>query len=447
MQTLSDSIFNELQQEKIAKARKHLISIGKNPDQLDDLVDLLSLEPAKKNLESALAVLEPPVPKELLERLAPLIAHPDIGIRTSAFRIVAGTLKDQGTNFYVRCLEEPKFRDKSLPILRLYRYGNESAVPAVAKRLRQILATRKASPYLYHNGESELTHCLAYLHRFQERKEVRPAFQRMVEKWDILADREVYWVTDQLEFFNHIDLRRDRHFPPALNKQLDSNHPIFEACEQGDAVTVRKYMEEGISVYSTDTNRKLSTIALKSGHLEVLKILVAHGLDIERPVHGFDRFLILDAMHAARWDFVEYIIGQNIDLNRTSYYGSTIFGTACCGIAPPEWIKRMIDLGADVNMRDLRGESPIFSAAGGQAIGILELLLSHGSDINARNEQNQTPLIICAQGGLLESVKWLLAHGADLVHSEERGRDALYWARENNHAAIAELLIQALDQG
>lgn len=443
---MSSDIVNEMRQAALEKARKHLRALGRNPEKLEDFIDFIDHGTEKKTLNAAITLLEPPVPEEVVARLSPLIMHPDSDIRCMAFSWVAITLKDRGTDFYVRCLEEPKFRDKSMAIYRLYRYGNESAVPAVAKRLRQILSTRKGSPYHFHNGETELTRGLDFLHRFRHRKEVLPALQRMIEKWEILSDEEVFWITDQLEFFDHNDLRRKPHCLPAVVKLIDSNHPVFDACESGDIDALRMFLDQGTSVYSNDTDRSLSSVALRNGNLEILKLLVEYGLNLERPVHGFHEFPILLALKAEKWKIADYILSQNIDLSRFDQYGTSIFKTACWGFVPVDWLSRMIDLGGDVHDRS-RGETPIFTAVRGNAVKVMELLFSRGADINAIASNGDTPLISAARGGKMEAVKWLINHGADLKHCQYRDRDALYWARENKHEDVAELLLHALGRG
>ncbi len=440
-----NSELEEMREVSLEKARKHLRSVGRDPGRLEGYVDLLGLDADKKTLDAAISLLDHPLSDELIEVMIPLIAYPNEGIRCFVFSRIAITLKHKGTDFYVRCLQEPKFRDKSQPIYRLYRYGGESAVPAVAKRLRQILNTRKASPYHYHNGETELTHCLDFLHRYRDRKEVLPVLNRMIEKWEILSDKEVYWITDQLEYFDHIDLRRGPHCMPAVVKFVDSDHPVFEACENGDVVELRKILQSGVSVYSNDTDRNPVGLAIKNGHLEILKLLVEFGLNLERPTHGFHEFPIIKALSLEKWDIANHILNQGIDINRRDQYGRSIFKIVCWGFAPADWVARMIEMGADVNDK-FRGETPIFSAVRGEATAVMELLTAHGADVNAIDNDGDSPLICAARGGKSKSASWLIEHGADLRHCQYRDRDALYWARENKHPEVEALFMRALDR-
>lgn len=70
---MSDSLPNEFRQQDTAKAHKRLISIGRNPDQLEDFLVRRSPETEKQTLETSLALLDSPVPEDLIKRLIPLI--------------------------------------------------------------------------------------------------------------------------------------------------------------------------------------------------------------------------------------------------------------------------------------------------------------------------------------------------------------------------------------
>ena len=260
----------------------------------------------------------------------------------------------------------------------------------------------------------------------------------------MLEDREVFWLVDQLDAFRHPDLQRDRHCLPAIDRSIPHDHGVFGACESGNLVEVAAFLDSGVSVYAQHGNRpSLLATAIKNGDLPMVGLLISRGLNIERPIHGFREFPILRAIKEKQWAIVDYIFSLGTDLNREDEYGVSIFRIACCGITPPEWIVRMINLGADMDHR-WRGETPFFEAARGQALDVMDVLRNHGADINGKNSENMTPLICSAQGGREASVRWLIDHGADLRHVEARDRDALNWAQRNGHEAIADLLRRKL---
>ncbi len=80
------------------------------------------------------------------------------------------------------------------------------------------------------------------------------------------------------------------------------------------------------------------------------------------------------------------------------------------------------------------------SAALGNQIPTLELLHAAGARLEDRDERGTTPLLSAARGGKRESIEWLLDHGANIHAKDDEGKTAEYWARENGHPTLAELL-------
>lgn len=440
----------DLQQDsrerEIADAYKRFKQVGKDPNNREDVLAVLFGSNEQKDLIPAFWLLPDPLPQEAVARAMELATHPKPEVRGMAFLAVEKALRNEGCQFYIDCLEHPMFRDKWHAMWALIRHGDETTVPAMAKRTRQIINTRKGAPHLFHNGESELTKCLDFLHRYRDHKEVEKTYCRMEERWEILDDREVFWLVDQLDAFRHPDLHRDRHCLPAIDHSLPYDHGVFGACESGKIAEVAAFLDSGVSVYAKHGNRpSLLATAITNGDIPMIELLVSRGLNVERPIHGFREFPILRAIQKKQWAVVDYILSLGIGLNREDEYGTSIFRIACCGITPPEWIVRMIELGADIHHR-WRGETPLFEAARGQALDVLDALWKQGTDINGKNSENKTPLIVSAQGGKEASVRWLIDHGADLRHVEAYGRDAPYWAQKNGHGTIADLLRRKLSE-
>ena len=77
-------------------------------------------------------------------------------------------------------------------------------------------------------------------------------------------------------------------------------------------------------------------------------------------------------------------------------------------------VQFLLDNGADVNLRNNEGETPIFYANK----EISELLLEHKADINVTDDKGGTPLQAAHQLGNDELVEFLRNHGADDVFEE-----------------------------
>jgi cytohesin len=99
--------------------------------------------------------------------------------------------------------------------------------------------------------------------------------------------------------------------------------------------------------------------------------------------------------------------------------------------------------GADPNARDDHGKTPLHRAVAVGCVEVAELLLSRGADPNVRDKDGYTPLLNLA-GGLRESVDLaavLLARGANPNVVDYHGRTPLFHAAERFHKDLFYLLL------
>jgi hypothetical protein len=98
---------------------------------------------------------------------------------------------------------------------------------------------------------------------------------------------------------------------------------------------------------------------------------------------------------------------------------------------------------ADINARDESGSTPLLWASGGHNFkdgSVLRLLLEHGADINVQNRLGWTPLHLASINGALEVVRLLLEHGADVEVKGNDGKTALQEAAGRGYDKVVELL-------
>ena len=75
-------------------------------------------------------------------------------------------------------------------------------------------------------------------------------------------------------------------------------------------------------------------------------------------------------------------------------------------------VKYLLSSGADINLRDDDGQSPLFVASQKGHCDVVKCLLSAGAYINLRNENGQSPLFVASSSGYYDIVILLTAHGA-----------------------------------
>ena len=105
----------------------------------------------------------------------------------------------------------------------------------------------------------------------------------------------------------------------------------------------------------------------------------------------------------------------------------------------------LLDNGANVNIKDTNGETPLFramhSGSGPSHRGVVELLIVRGADIHAKDKYGATPLHRAAlneSNGIAEA---LLLNGARVNERDNDGGEPLHHAALVNAVTVAMLLI------
>jgi serine/threonine-protein phosphatase 6 regulatory ankyrin repeat subunit A len=77
-------------------------------------------------------------------------------------------------------------------------------------------------------------------------------------------------------------------------------------------------------------------------------------------------------------------------------------------------IEAAINCGADIEIADEGGVTPLMQAIDGNKFKVVKFLLSHGGNANAQDENGRTPLMYAAEKGNVSIVKLLLKSGAKI---------------------------------
>ncbi|UCE48728.1 MAG: ankyrin repeat domain-containing protein [Phycisphaerales bacterium] len=179
---------------------------------------------------------------------------------------------------------------------------------------------------------------------------------------------------------------------------------LHVAADAGSKGMVELLIAKGADVNARDTDDGTPLwYAKDKGHTDIVQLLIKHGARSETPVGA-----LLDAARDG-----------NI-----------------------KQVRSLVERGADTNVRDYRGRTPLHLAAARGYTDIAELLVKGGADINAKSDTAEaTALILAIQNGHTDTAKLLVAKGAEINAKGVEGQTALHCAAKLGDVGIGKILV------
>ncbi len=179
--------------------------------------------------------------------------------------------------------------------------------------------------------------------------------------------------------------------------------------------------------------------AARTGNLEIAKLLVAKGADVQRIVRG-DGTALITAAKFGQLDFVKYMLAQGADLERSfPNHGNALIAAA--GNGYHDIVKYLISKGIDINHYSPNQGNALIAASNNGNLETVKLLLNNKMDIHFISPNQGTPLIAATNNGHLETVKYLISQGADIDKISSNQGTPLIAASNNGHLETVKYLI------
>jgi len=109
------------------------------------------------------------------------------------------------------------------------------------------------------------------------------------------------------------------------------------------------------------------------------------------------------------------------------------------------WVQFLLQKGANPNLRDTKGVTPLELAASLRFLEGMEALADAGANVDETNSTGETPLILAAHMRDGDMAKMLLDKGADPDKSDNSGRSARDYATMDGRGNPVLALIEAKD--
>lgn len=138
---------------------------------------------------------------------------------------------------------------------------------------------------------------------------------------------------------------------------------------------------------------------------------------------------------------VKSLIESGVDVNVRDMKGYTPL-LISSELGNDELSKLLINNGADVNVQKKNGRTSLMNASGGEDVEIVNLLLEKGADVNARDNTGETALMTASLHGQTEVVGILIEKGADVNAKTKFGWTSLMAATSEGNETTIKLLLE-----
>jgi ankyrin repeat protein len=199
------------------------------------------------------------------------------------------------------------------------------------------------------------------------------------------------------------------------------------AALRGDIPSVRTLLSAGANPKRQDLEGRTALLAaVQSGNVRCVEILlIARGDVHTRDAAGHD------ALQTAAWAkddqlLLETILLGGAYINSSGYSGGTALQSAAC-LNHVRNGAYLLEMGADPEIRDINGDTPLFEVVRYDCKEFLELLIRHGVRYGNVNKLGFTVLHVAALYSSIETMDILVSaqmQGVDLLAMDLKGRTA-----------------------
>ena len=224
------------------------------------------------------------------------------------------------------------------------------------------------------------------------------------------------------------------------------NEKTYKLQEQRRAIflshlaLMERLITKGTMLHRVQVTDMVPHQAAAAGDLELAVYLLEQGEDVDVR-SGIDESTPLHvAAHSGHIEIVRLLIAGGADIRARAAGGTTPMHMAALG-GHAEIVELLLSHGTDVNISLNSNDTPLNIAAREGHVDIVELLLQRGAEIDSRGHDTRTPLMEAAENGHVDVVAVLLRNGADLMpRSAENSGTALALAQAAGRVSVADLL-------
>jgi ankyrin repeat protein len=235
-------------------------------------------------------------------------------------------------------------------------------------------------------------------------------------------------------------------------QQTDSCDLMIQASEKGQIEIIRLLINQGINTNCRGLHQYTPLLAAaKHNHIDIVKLLCRNNADI----NARSEFLDPDeAFTPLLWAIVndnalmaEFLLDNGADPNLSDGWGNTpLKHAATIGSLP--LVKLLVAKGANIGYRrNPGGRSAIFDAMLRANLPMVEFLIQNGEDPKIKDSNGMDLLMVASNTANIDGVKYLIEKGVNLHNRTRFGTTAMHLAAGHDSAAGLSVLSYLIGMG
>ena len=211
------------------------------------------------------------------------------------------------------------------------------------------------------------------------------------------------------------------------------------AVQSGEEDTVKVFIEKNQCQQLDSQKRKPLMWAVALERVSVVKLLVTCDPDT-RDKMGYSALHITVSNNVL--SCIQPLLGLGANINLPNNEGETPVMLAS-KLGQEDILALLLKAGADIDHVDVGGGGCLHLASGPGHVSCLTILLKKGAKVNLSDSTGTTALMMASSGGHKAAVTMLLEAGASLDQQNAQGMCALYSAVHGGHLDLVRMFLEA----
>lgn len=234
------------------------------------------------------------------------------------------------------------------------------------------------------------------------------------------------------------------------HRNVSDYTPLSLAASGGYVSIIKLLLTHGAEINSR-TGSKLGIsplmLAAMNGHAATVKLLLDMGSDINAQIETNRNTALTLACFQGRNEVVSLLLDRKANAEHRAKTGLTPLMEAASG-GFVEVGRTLLDKGADVNAPPVPSsrDTALTIAADKGHCKFVELLLSRGAACDVKNKKGNSPLWLACNGGHIDVVNLLIQAGVDVDSQDNRKISCLMAGFRRGHVKVVKLMVRHVTQ-